>query len=69
MVLILFAQEAACLYCSNQRMWHLSVSKNTDVHDLTLGKAGRAAFEMLPCCHFGTLLLLWKEWQNATPAN
>lgn len=59
--LILVTQEAACLYCSNVRIWHRSASKNIDVHDLTLGKVGRAVFEMLPCCQFGKLLLLWKE--------
>lgn len=70
MSLILVAQEAACLYCSNERIRHPSVSKKVDVRDLTLGKVGRAAFEplleMLPCCQFGTLLLLWKEWWDAT---
>lgn len=68
--LILVAQEAACLYCRNERIGHPSVSEKVDVRDLTLGKVGRAALEplleMLPCCQFGTLLLLWKEWWDAT---
>lgn len=54
--LVLVAEEAACLYGSNERIWHPSVSKNTGVHGLALGKVGRAAFEMLPCCQFGMLL-------------
>lgn len=67
--LVLVAEEAACLYCRNERIWHPSVSRNMGVHDLTLGKDGRAAFEMLPCSQFGVLLLLWEEWWDATSAN
>lgn len=67
--LVLVAEEAAGLYGSNEGIWHPSVSKITGVHGLALGKVGRAAFRMLPCCQFGMLLLLWEEWRGATAAN